>query len=509
MTARLTYHGLLVPYSYIRERLRGAKRDLFTDFTSRLTLKDKREDSNKVIKLYAMVEMEGERYLRVPRGLISSLLRNKLINNVSVEIGGILPLVQIPSVNLYDNQEVIMNHLKNNIFTETRISNGTATCILNMRAGLGKTFIGAGLISYLGCRTLWVTTKKPLAIQTVKDLQFCFSGMSDVGLYSKKKALHEITIIVINSAIKLNPEVFMGFSLMILDEVHSYCTDLRKQIFQRAVPAVLGMSATTEDRGDGFDPISHKELAPDGIIRAETLPGFTSIDVAFDCTLEVINYYGPEEYTRNLTHPSTGKVFTHYMHNQYIQDPYRLSIFVDKLIEYYDWALPVIDETGQETTLRHGIYIFAEEVNILKQARESFVERLNSRQRNDIANNITIEDSGAEIFTGGLKEKEIERITSSARVLFSTYAYASTGVSINKMSVIMLLTPRKAGMKQTFARILRRGSDQRIPRIVVDVVDKKTALGRQATKRQEAYDFYGFKVVVKKVRYSDLEYRAY
>jgi superfamily II DNA or RNA helicase len=126
-----------------------------------------------------------------------------------------------------------------------------------------------------------------------------------VGPYGKSKkkdpntvvANQDVTVIVINSALTRDEEFFRGYSLVIYDEAHSYCSESRKEIFRKCNTWVcLGMSATTEDRNDGFDPIVHKELAVDGIIRAENIPSFTYEDVAFDCHARILNYSGPAEH---------------------------------------------------------------------------------------------------------------------------------------------------------------------------------------------------------------------
>lgn len=76
------------------------------------------------------------------------------------------------------------------------------------------------------------------------------------------------------------------------------------------------------------------------------------------------------------------------------------------------------------------------------------------------------------------------------------------------MTAILFITPRKANMKQTIARVLRRGSDISIPRIVVDFVDNKTALRYQVGARKQAYEFYQFKIEEVKVKYDNVPIRC-
>jgi hypothetical protein len=58
------------------------------------------------------------------------------------------------------------------------------------------------------------------------------------------------------------------------------------------------------------------------------------------------------------------------------------------------------------------------------------VNVLKARTRNDIVNDIDMPEVGLEMFTGGLKDERIADITKNGRVLFSTFGYAGTGVSI-------------------------------------------------------------------------------
>jgi superfamily II DNA or RNA helicase len=438
-----------------------------------------------------------------------------LSNHILDSVENLLPeMNKIPvrlNLDLYENQQLLINYLNAEVFTQARIDDGSACALLNLRAGMGKTFVAGGIIARLGLRTLYVVPKRPLMIQAVKDLRACFYPDDGtipntyIGAYGKTKkkdpssnvANQGITVIVINSALERDEAFFRGYSLVIYDEVHSYCSETRREIFRKCSTNVcLGMSATTEDRNDGFDPIAHKELAFDGIIRAENVPGFTYEDVKFDCRAKLINYSGPAEHTHNLTHEATGNIFVSYMYKQYLRDQYRLKLVVDELIALYDWR----GENGQ----KHNVYLFAEEIDLLKIAMEALQTELNKRERADIADDLAVPELGLEMFTGGLKDDQVTRIASEGRVLCSTYGYAGTGVSIPKMSCIMFLTPRKAQMKQILARILRRGSDMSIPRHVIDIIDTKTCLRYQVGARMIAYDHYGFETEKVKVKYTDI-----
>lgn len=498
----LTHSGFIVPVSVMRAKFKNN----WAAFLKKLTITHQRTIGPPLRAImYKFATYNGINTIILPRTLIGILLKSGILSCVEVLFAPARVIDAKLTIDLYENQQLIVEHLCGHVFTEARIQAGTATAILNLRAGMGKTLIGGGIIAHLKMRTLYIVPKRPLMLQAAKDLRAAFYGEDSisVGVYGKSTrdpttvvANQDVTCIVINSALMCDAAFFAGYSIVILDEVHSYCSEQRREIFRKcATHVVLGMTATSEDRGDGFDPIAHKELAFDGIIRAEEVPGFTYGDVLFDCHARIINYCGPPEHTLNLTHEATGRVFTHYMHNQFIGDPYRLQLAVSELIRLYDW-------TGADA--QHYIYVFAEEIEILRCAKTAFAEALLARARDDVVADMDIPECGLEMFTGGLRDEKIVDITNSARVLFSTYSYAGTGISIQKMSAILFLTPRKANMKQILARILRRGSDITIPRIVVDIVDKKTVLKYQVMTRKMAYEHYGFECAESQVKYTDV-----
>ena len=480
----LTYSGFIVPAATLQKRL-GHR---YGTFLNKLTITHYPVigPARKTI-LYKFVAHNNVNCICLPRTLLRVLVENKILNNIDILFSRHDKIQAQLKIDLFKNQIILVDYLCDNVFTQDRISQGTSTAILNLRAGLGKTYIAGGLIAKLCVRTLYIVTNKFLAKQAYDDLNACTA--CNIELYDKKNTNllgrgADVVIIVINSALLRDVNFFNKFAFIILDEVHAYCSEQRREIFRNCSPIMFGMSATTEERNDGSYKIAHMELAFDNIIRAENIAGFTYEDTEFNCSAKIIKYYGAPEYTRNLTHASTGKIFTHYMHNQYISDPVRTSIAIEELINLYDWV-------GPDASSRHHIYVFAEEIDILRTARDTFITALATR-RPDIVQDIHAPELHANLFVGGTVD--IENIIKNSRILFTTYGYAGTGISILKMSAILFLTPRKSNMKQILARILRRGSDTVIPRVVIDMVDCKTALAKQYMYRSVAYDFYGFKL---------------
>jgi superfamily II DNA or RNA helicase len=116
---------------------------------------------------------------------------------------------------LYDGQQIVLDHLMRSVYTPERIKNGTACAVLNLRAGMGKTFLAAGLIAALGLRTLYIVPKRPLLIQAVKDLKIALCDDNrtvDIWAFERPKppktANPSIVVIVINSALARPSEFF-------------------------------------------------------------------------------------------------------------------------------------------------------------------------------------------------------------------------------------------------------------------------------------------------------------
>jgi hypothetical protein len=493
----------------------------------------------KRAKLYLVIMHKGEQCIQLPRTLTKSLLEKKIISEFAIEYPPVVHMTKIPhiQIELFENQKIVVRKLME-VFSPERIAAGTASAILNLRPGLGKTFVAAGIIDVLKIaerpvRTLYIVPKRPLAVQAVKDLRAClYSDGADVnnqiliGQYASKvsptKAKkdpsslvsnQDITVIVVNSALGKDAAFFAGYSFVIFDEVHTYCSDVRKEIFSRAGTWVcLGMSGTTDDRSDGFDKISHRHLAFDGVIHAEKLPGFTYEGVDFKSNVTVIRYDGPPEYTKLLQHEATGMVFTPYMNKQFLSDPHRMKLAINELKKLYEWkGYDEVNDPHHTAPKQHCIYVFCEELEPLKKVYEELKKAIVPANLVDINDPNVINEPvfAPELldvghFVGGIKNARIIEMTANARVFLTTYGYSGTGISIDKMTAILFLTPRRANMKQILPRILRRSGDQTITRQIIDIVDNKTRIKYQYGDRAIAYDHYNMNVVVKKVKWNEI-----
>lgn len=434
--------------------------------------------------------MFGKSVYVLPRNMIARLQR---LVTVKIMIDVVLrPIAPTMAMVPFDDQRRIVQHLITTYFTAERIVGGRGYALLNLGAGRGKTMVAALLIQQLGVRTIFVVTKSALESQAANDLR---AGLANCTIceYSEYKKLAkskrkvaqlpDILVIIINSICSMkNRQILSHYDMIIYDEIHEYATESRRAVFRAAtLPIVLGMSATTDEREDGLDETYKREFGRVYYADSNSNDNDT-IPPQFKCNVEIIDYYAPNEFGRNLSHETTNELFCHYMYAQFMSDPYRVELARRKIVLLYQCG--------------HTSYCFAEELEHLNIMREALI-KCGLVAPKDIAR-----------LVGGLDVEELDHIRGGARVILCTYGYAGTGISILHASAIVFLTPRKAKMKQILARILRRGSDANVVREVYDICDTRTCLKYQVDKRIIGYSFYQMNIVRRRCHYSSIDIGA-
>jgi hypothetical protein len=105
------------------------------------------------------------------------------------------------------------------------------------------------------------------------------------------------------------------------------------------------------------------------------------------------------------------------------------------------------------------------------------------------------------VLRGGVRSEYLEQVRKKgARVVLTTYGYSRRGVSLPRMTAIVLASPRRNGLMQILGRITRKGDDMTIVRQVVDIVDVNTMYRGQFYDRKEAYKLRDWPVSVVSAR---------
>ena len=408
---------------------------------------------------------------------------------------------------------------------------------LQMDTGLGKTRVGCGVIARRGEPALVVVPTDAIANQWVDEFAEIYPGMK-VEVYHNPPAkksgtrrappgpqTHDVVLIIVNTFRNKTPDFMEGFGTIILDEAHEYhSTHNCRALWLSQTRAVLGLSATPEERPDGLDRYVPLHLGR--VILPKTIPGFDVCAVNFRGEVRSLEYAGHPDHSETATTPS-GTMSAILTIGNVIKDPARLRLVAAEVERLYK-----LHETAEPTELlrlglgprpssaatpthpagevrRHGVFVFAEHREYLPLLRAALLERL---QPADI---IAPELDGAapadpekiSILRGGVAKTAVGDVRrAGAHIVLTTYGFSRRGISLPDMTCIIEATPRRNGLRQILGRILRRGSDESIVRQVVDIVDTRTGLRGQAADRRKIYREKGYPIL--KAATSWLDYAA-
>jgi len=345
---------------------------------------------------------------------------------------------------------------------------------------------------------------------------------------------HDLVVIVINTAREKEPAFFEGWGSVVLDEAHELCSNRNAKVLwvTAGVPRRLGLSATPLERDDGFDalvakhlgePLDAAELAAAGGAPFEDLTfrgevrevGFTAAPRMNDQPpLEVINARGTlsaiktvanlaaDPHRTRLVAAETARLFSahldpalaaHYGLVREGGEPHKMHIFVfSELREYLDRiaiALRVL--IGADN-------VWVPQLDELEAADrgEAVAARADPLPEHEAvrAGELAAVGGAAAILRGGAADATRTRARDDCRVTLMTYGYGRRGISFKKYSAIVAATPRRKTWKQVSGRILRRGGDERVLRVIVDVVDTAVRLKTQVYERRKVFQARGFEI---------------
>ena len=311
-------------------------------------------------------------------------------------------------------------------------------------------------------------------------------------------ATHDVVVGVVNTVREKTSGFFAGYCTVILDEAHELASTKNLQILWLAQgsPRVLGLSATPRERPDGLDRVVCHFLGTP--VVCEHIPGFDSAEVTVRGRVREVEYSGAPEYCEAVVNAS-GTVSAVETVGCIIRDPARLRLVVlevERLYRLHESEPPeVLQEFGLgpsadgERLRAHGVFVFAEHREYLPTLRAALLERFAPEE---IAVP-EIDDDTPVVLRGGATRAQISE-AHRARIVLTTYGYSRRGISIVEMTSIVLATPRRHGMRQILGRITRRGSDESILRLIVDIKDVLTALKGQNTDRRKVYKEKGYPI---------------
>ena len=307
--------------------------------------------------------------------------------------------------------------------------------------------------------------------------------------YCNKHKLKSMMIIKSKKIIKSYYDFFKEFGFIILDESHIYCTDSFKVIYNRFQSAyMLGLSATPDERNTKCDIISHLNIGK--VLKADEIEGYKKDDVKFNATVKLIKYNAPDEYINTHINETTKMICVPKIIEDIVNDEFRNKLIIYQLIELFH--------------LKLNIFVFSERRSHLEHLYELF----NNIIGEDTKDNISIPELNINnniVLYGNSSDDDIVTAKTNSNIIFTTYAYSSTGVSINRMTALLLTTPRRSKAIQIIGRIFRLDENlNHLHRHIIDIIDNKSVLKNQVYERMKAYKDRECIIEKKEINYTEI-----
>jgi len=355
--------------------------------------------------------------------------------------------------------------------------------VLVMNTGLGKTYVAAHKIKKIKRKTLIIVPSKNILEEWIKAFTY-YTNITIGCYYSEKKIDGDVVIMTVQSAmgdVFKFPDgdikyynYFSKFGFSIYDEIHSYTSNKRENIFWRInTKFSLGLTATPCENSMKLDIIFEKHCGD--LIYANDIEAFNPESIKWYGEIHPIKYYGLPKNTEKLINSVNGWTSHGLMVKQFIADENRNNVIIDLVERLYK--------------NNRNIFIFFE----LREYAFTLSEKINERLK------IQKEDRDElSILMGGASKDDIEN-SHASQIILTTYGWGYQGLSIPKMDTIIFATPRKAKMAQIIGRILRKSGDPTIKRHIYDIIDCNTDLGKnQHNHRKDIFldkSFYNFDMV--------------
>lgn len=318
--------------------------------------------------------------------------------------------------------------------------------VLCLPTGTGKTVIALYITCTIKVKTLIVVHKQLLMDQWAGRIKQ-FVPHARVGKLQQKNVEVEGCDIVVGMLQSIamrqyEPEVFEGFGLVILDEVHVVPAPVfSRALFKVCSPCMLGMSATPE-RKDGMSYVINWFIGP--LFMEHQLTGKDEVSVSvmqFKCYFK--HTYGRAAMINVIT--------------RLCENAERNSLIIKKIND------------------------------LVADGRKVIV--LSDRRAHCMKLQAYLEDASCMLYLGGMKEHELKE-SETKDILLATYSMAKEGLDIPGLDALVLATPR-SDVVQACGRILHGKSKNPI---IIDVVDQWPIGKAQFNRRKTYYEKSGFTV---------------
>lgn len=317
--------------------------------------------------------------------------------------------------------------------------------ILQAPAGSGKTQMGVGIASMLGCNTLWVTHTKDLLNQSKERFER-YIDKNLIGTITEGKVNigRGITFATVQTLSKLDLSQYKyRWDCIIVDECHRVAgsptavTQFSKVLNSLSARHKYGLSATVH-RADGMiqatysllGKVSHivpEEAVADKIMKVGIFPVGTNTAVSRACQ----NTDGTLNFAKLI--------------NYLTEDMSRNRLIVSEIVDQNRPSLILSDRTNHLQLL----------MNMLPQELRARAVYIDGKTKGDV------------------REEALEDMRSGRKdFLFATYSLAKEGLDVPRLERLYMTTPQKdyAVITQSIGRIARTCNGKAEP-IAYDFVD--------------------------------------
>jgi hypothetical protein len=364
---------------------------------------------------------------------------------------------------LTDVQIKVGRELITNFFMPSMISGGRAGCICDLPCGVGKTYIGIGMLYKFRKKTIWFTVTDITVRQTIAAIErslpnYIVKQYGDPGWKEADCICSTIHSFILQKSTfrqdaDKSREYFQSIGMVIYDEIHTLGGGEYGKIFDILYPKIqFGLSATpyrTDLKHYNFvnkvGPVMHSNIAP---------PKFKGI-------VHRINYFNEEtdEYRQWLTMENGN-----YNH-----------IGTVRLISSDKHRYPLLKYLINSLPANENIIVYCnlidEVLNVHHYLEESF--------------------ENVEQLTGSSSEKKVMFALNNARILVGN-SKLFTGLSEDRFTTLIIWSTLKKLITQAIGRIKRWRDGDLIwndkTRTVMDICDIGTISSNQfESVRADAY----------------------
>lgn len=436
--------------------------DMIKTIKSKFIIRYKNEISNYYEQIKLFVKLKD--VILFPRFAKSLLVKHNIISDVKNTIPNFKKIEMNYIGKSNDNQLLVVNHIMKYYYNDIRAENGDAGLTLEAEPGSGKTYLAMDLIGRLKQRTIIIVPNTYLLKQWEK-LLIKYFPKSRVGVYyGKEKRIGDITVYIINSLLTADKKNYKDVGFVIFDESHMYCTEKFKAAYNKIQSTyMLGLSATPSNKKHNIDFISHYNIGL--LLSASSINDYVNSNDNYESAVSLIYYNGPPDHTQIRVNEGNGMISIPKMLADLVTDDYRNVLIINELRALAEQKL--------------NIFVFSDRRSHLEELYEVY----NRIIKDDIA---TVEIPELNIILyGSSSDETIKEAKKRSKIIFTTYAYSSTGVSITRMSAIILATPRKSNSKQIIGRIFRYADG--VKRRIIDIVDNRSIFKYQLNGRMPTY----------------------